>query len=1095
MRRHFTFLFVFCLISNLVTAQYAFNFIENLGQWDDPFDYRCDVPGGALFINEKGITWHLADHSALHKAHATSITELDGDDIIRGHAFRTRYLQSNNYAEHYAFEPTSFYLNYYRGNDPDKWVHSLYPKKRLHYRNIWPQVDIHFYTQDGQLKYDFMIEPGGSVNTIQWTYDGAESFFIRDEKLVILTTMGAVYENKPFAYQVVQGEKVEVPCRYVIKDGIVSFEIGKYNKKQTLIIDPTLIFASYSGSTADNFGMTATYDNGGHLYAGGTAYSIGYPTTLGAYQTTTTTNGSSYGVTDAAISKFSPDGSTLVYSTYLGGGTATGGTETLHSLIVNDQDELYMFGVTSSSDFPTTSTAYDKTFNGGGFLGFMQNGTYFSAGTDIFVSKFNSTGTALIGSTFIGGSGNDGVNYNKNYLSGSYWISNYDSLQYNYGDQFRGEIMIDADGNCYVATTTKSSDFPVKNAMQPTFGGSQDAVIFKLDSKMENLIWSTYLGGTDKDAAYGLKIDKDRNVYVVGGTTSPDFLTVAGCLNTVYQGGKADGFIAKIDSSGSVLLKSTFIGTGQYDQVFFVELDSDEDVYVYGQTLDPTTYPVLNVAYSNPNSGQFITKLDNTLSTMIYSGLFGNGNGQANLSPSAFLVDICENIYISGWGGNIISGIPLTGMPVTPDAFQSSSGDGFNFYISVFETNFNSLIYGTYFGGTLSREHVDGGTSRFDKRGVIYQASCAGCGNYDDFPTTPGAWSQTNNSNNCNNGVFKLSIDLPFTEADFDFPLAICSGYDYQFINQSSPGVTYHWFFGDGNESFDSSPFHTYADTGLYTVTLIVVDTTYSTCIPTDTISKNIMIVQSPDNPDLATLDLCENTSIQIGIAPISGYQYSWSPVTGISNTNISNPFASPLVTTDYMLVIDNGYCLDTVYQTVIVNDQIPVPGFGFAATGGCASVSVALLNYAVNSTNVIYIINGDTLAPGDTLFNVAFNNSVNVTQVAFNGPCTSSLTQTFTAGGFSDYNDSLVMPNVFTPFVSLGLNDLFCPIGNNGVYCYEMIIYNRWGRSVFESSEDEPCWDGYVNHTYNAAVDGVYFYVLKYGGTEQHGFVHLIRH
>lgn len=1084
--------FFLLIFSFSLAGQKLFHFIENKGQWEESFDYRCDVPGGALFIRPSGIIWHLADHSGLHKAH-TSV-QLNGDYSIKGHAFQTRFIQSNASSEHYAFEPAHYYLNYYRSNDPNKWVHSLYPKHRIHYRNIWELIDMHYYNHDGQLKYDVIVQPGGKPDQVRWTYDGTDNFSIQDDKIVIRTSMGEVYENKPYAYQIIQGEKREIPCRYVIQNGVVSFEIGKYNKKLPLVIDPTLIFASYTGSTADNFGMTATYDNQGHFYTGGMAYSIGYPTTLGAYQTTTTVNGSTYGITDAVITKFSPDGSSLVYSTYLGGGTATSGTETIHSLIVNQQDELYMFGVTSSADFPTTANAYDPTFNGGSFIGFMQNGTYFNSGTDIYVSKFNSSGTALLGSTFIGGSGNDGVNYNRNYLSGSYWVSNYDSLQFNYGDQFRGEIMIDEDGNCYVASTTKSSDFPVLNALQSTFGGSQDAVVFKLDANLQNLIWSTYLGGADKDAAYGLKIDNDRRVYVVGGTSSSNFPTISGGLNTLYQGGKTDGFVAKIDSNGNTLLQSTFIGTNQYDQVFFVELDGDNDVYIYGQTQSPATYPVLNVSYANLNSGQFVTKLNNSLSAMIYSSLFGNGNGQVNVSPTAFLVDICENVYISGWGGSLVSGVPLTGMPVTANAFQASSGDGFNFFISVFATDFDSLVYATYFGGAQSQEHVDGGTSRFDKNGVIYQSVCAGCGNHDDFPTTPGAWSQTNNSSNCNNGVFKLSIDLPFTTADFDFPLAVCSGYGYQFVNQSSTGLSYHWFFGDGNESFEPSPFHTYADTGLYTVTLIVVDTTFSTCIPSDTISKQIMIVESPDNPDLATLDLCENASVEIGIPPVAGYQYSWSPSTGLSNPNISNPIASPPSTTDYMLVIDNGYCLDTVFQTVVVNDQIPVPGFGFGAVGSCTGVTVALLNYAVNSTNVIYVINGDTLAPGDTVFNVAFNNTVNVTQIAINGPCSSSLTQAFSAGGFGDYNDSLVMPNVFTPFVSQGQNDLFCPIGNNGQYCYELIIYNRWGRSVYESSEDEPCWDGYVNSTYNAAVDGVYFYILKYGGTEQHGFLHLIR-
>lgn len=1086
--------FVF-LFNSLLAAQSRYLFVENKGQWDEGFNYRTELPGGAMFLEPGAITWHFIDRSAMHHAHTSPGSK--HEEVIRGHAFRTLFINANKEAHHFSTEPANYYLNYFLSNDPDRWVSELYPKQKVYYQNIWNHIDLHFYSTSGKLKYDFIVHPGGNIADVQWTYDGASDVDIRNGQLVVKTSLGTVTEQKPYAYQWVSGEKKEIYCRYLLdNNGIIKFEVGKYNRNLPLYIDPTLIFSTFTGSTADNFGMTATYDNQGHLYTGGMAYNVGYPTTTGAYQTTTNLNGSTYGVTDVVISKFSPDGSTLIYSTYLGGGTATAGTETVHSLIVNENDELYMFGVTSSSDFPTTTNAYDQTFNGGTYIGFMQNGTYFSAGTDIYVSKFNASGTSLLASTFIGGSDNDGVNYNHNYLTGGYWVSNYDSLQFNYGDQFRGEIMLDAQGNCYIASTTKSSDFPTVNALQPIFGGVQDAVVFKFDPNLQNLIFSTYLGGSDKDAAYGIKVDPNNQVYVVGGSSSTDFTTTAGVVYPSYQGGKVDGFIVKIDPTGNSLLNSTFLGTNSYDQLFFVELDSDNDVYVFGQTQNPSAFPSMNVTYSNNNSGQFVTKLNNSLSTIIYNSQIGNGNGQVNISPTAFLVDICENIYISGWGGSLIGGSPLTGLPVTANAFQTSSGDGYNFYVAVFATNFDSLVYATYFGGSQSQEHVDGGTSRFDKNGIIYQSVCAGCGGHDDFPTTPGAWSQTNNSSNCNNGVFKLQIEMPVTTADFDFPTAVCSGYSYQFTSTGSSGLAYQWDFGDGNTSTEANPFHTYESPGTYTVTLIVNDTTFSSCIPSDTVTKQITIVQNVGNPDLAQINLCKNTSVQIGVPPQPGYTYTWSPSIGLSDSTVANPVASPPVTTDYMLVIDNGYCKDTVYQTVQVDDIVPVPGFGFLPAGSCGGVTVALQNTAENFNNGIYIINGDTLAPGDTVFNVAFNNSVSVTQVVYNGACSASLTQTFTAGGFNDYNpDSLIMPNVFTPFVSSGLNDYFCPINTGGAYCYKMYIYNRWGVLVYESAADNPCWDGYVKGTYNAAVDGVYFWILEYAGKKQNGFVHLIRH
>ncbi len=1067
-------------------AQNSFLFVENKGQWTDPFQYRCDIPGGALFLQSDGIMYHFADHSARKHYHGKK--EVPHDLTLKGHAYKAHFVNTNPYSHHFTSDPVKYYFNYFKGKNSERWISNVYPKKKVYYQNVWNNIDVHYYTNDEHLKYDFVVQPGGNPASIKIKYEGVGDVLLQDGSLIFKTTFSTVTEQKPFAYQMVNGEKKEIPCAFVLVNQQVNFAVGNYNKNLPLVIDPTLIFSSYTGSTADNFGMTATYDNQGHFYTGGIAYNIGYPTTTGAYETTSNPNGSSFGVTDVVISKFSPDGSSLVYSTYLGGGTTTEGTETVHSLIVNNNDELFLFGVTSSPDFPVTSGAYDATFNGGPFIDFMQNGTNFSQGTDIYVSKFNAAGSDLLGSTFIGGSGNDGVNYNTN-------ISLYDSLLYNYGDQFRGEIMIDNEGNCYVATTTKSSDFPVVNGFQNTFGGLQDAVVFKFDPTLQNLLWSSYLGGTSRDAAYGIKTDSLNQVYVVGGTSSADFPTTPGTVNTTYQGGKTDGFIAKIDSSGNILLRSTLLGTNSFDQLYFIELDNDNDVYVYGLTQNPGAFPVLNAAYSNPNSGQIITKLDSALSTIIYSSQFGNGNGQTNISPTAFLVDICENVYISGWGGSLIQQIPLTGMPVTNNAFQSSSGDGFNFYISVFSTDFDSLVYATYFGGNLSQEHVDGGTSRFDKNGVIYQSVCAGCGSNDDFPTTPGAWSQTNNSSNCNNGVFKLSIDLPFTTAAFDPPATICKGYNFQFDNQSIGANQFYWDFGDGNTSSVEDPTHTFSTPGTYTVTLIAVDTSFITCIAYDTIFKEVTIIDNLGNQNLPAESICLGQSTEIGITAQPGYSYTWVPTTGLSDASLSNPVASPNTSTDYYVLIDNGICIDTAFQSVIVDTLIPLPDFDIAFSASCSGVDLVLQDLSLNADNVIYVVNGDTLAPGDSLINVAFSNTVNITQIATNGLCISSVSQNFTAGGFGDYFDTLIMPNVFTPFVSLGMNDQFCPVGTNGEYCYEMVIYNRWGRKVFESSEDKPCWDGYVLDTYNAAVDGVYFYILNYGDTEQNGFLQLIRH
>lgn len=1078
-------LFFLVFFLNLISAQKGFEFIENQGQWADPFITKLNIPGGALFLEEKGLTYHFIDLSELHAYHGKNAPE-NYDPVISGHVVKVDFIGAQNNITTSYSNYQKHYYNYYIGNDSRRWKGKIHPSERVTRKDVWKNTDIVYYSSEKGLKYDIVVNPGGNPANIKMKFTGATKLSIENGKFEVLTTAGKIVEQEPYAFQIIDGKERQIPMSFELNGDVLSFLVNKnYNPELPLIIDPLLVFASYTGSTSDNFGMTATYDYDGHLFTGGTVYGPGYPTTPGAYKTTTNLTGVSM-ITDVVITKFSPDGSTLVYSTYLGGGTATTGTETVNSLIVNKQNELYAYGVTSSSDFPTTADAYNRNFKGGTPLQFMQNGTNFAAGTDIYVTKFNANGTALIGSTLIGGSRNDGVNANPN-------PAVYSDLMYNYGDQYRGEIMVDDAGFCYVATVTQSSDFPTKNAFQNALGGTQDGVVFKLTPTLDSLIWSTYLGGSNRDAAYSLKLDDSLNVFVSGGTMSNDFPTTAGALNPSLQGG-VDGFVVKLANDGSSILRGTYLGTNAYDQAYFVYLDGYRDVYLYGQTANPSAYPVMNVTYSNPNSGQFVTKLDSSLSTIIYSSIFGNGSGMPNISPSAFLVDICGNVYISGWGGNILTGIPVTGMPTSPDAQQSSSTDGFNFYIAVFTSDFTSLKYGTYFGGPLSQEHVDGGTSRFDDKGVIYQSVCAGCSRNNDFPTTPGAWSNINRSNNCNNGVFKLDIQLPFTIAKFEIPDTVCSTYNYQMENLSTGATTYFWDFGDGDTSTLFEPSHTYNSPGTYTIMLAVLDSSFITCISRDTIYKTITIIPNSPNLTLPTVDICAGASVQIGTNPISGSNYTWAPATYLNNSTISNPIAKADSSIAYVILKDNGVCVDTLFQSINVTLAYPIPGFDITANASCDGVTLTFNNLSQNTDSVQYYANGKKI---NNPFNINFGDSIFIDQIAYSKGCTDTLSKGIKAGSFEDYFNQIIMPNVFTPYETPGENDYFCPIGLNGQNCYKMIIYNRWGRSVFESSDEKPCWDGRINKTTNMATDGVYYYVIEFDGKQESkaGFLHLFMH
>ena len=667
-----------------------------------------------------------------------------------------------------------------------------------------------------------------------------------DEKgLVIKLSTGEVREVKLHAFQEINGMQITVPCNYVLDGENVRFDFPNgYDHTQNLVIDPVWIFSSLIGSTADNWGFTSTYDSQGNLYSAGIAFSAGYPTTTGAYDASFNGGGIGGGF-DISITKFNPTGTALIYSTYLGGGDV----EAPHSLVNDSQDNLILLGTSSSADFPTIGGAYDQTFNGG-WAGTYANmwGYQYSNGVDIILSKFDVSG-ALTASTFIGGSDNEGLN---------------ESMVYNYSDQVRGEVVLDDNDDVYVCTSIWSDDFPVTNGSIINNGagwGTQDAVVFKMNSDFSALNWATYLGGADYEAGYSIRYSPTGEVFVCGGTTSADFGATAGTIGTAFSG-VWDGFIASFNAATGASIAKTYLGTASYDQAFILEVDINGDVYTVGQSTG--AYPVVNAAYSNANSGQFIHKLSPDLSTTIYSTIFGNGSlafnpasqRDVNISPTAFLVDNCGNVYVSGWGGGFNSagggsaynpqaGGNVNGMPLTLDAIQSTT-DGDDFYFFVMERDAQSLLYGTYFGDDGTAEHTDGGTSRFDPNGVVYQSVCAACGT-GDFPTTPGVWSTTSGiPAACNMGVIKFDMNFQGIEAQATVPanITLCST-DYT-VNFTSSGSTpqQEWIFGDGGTSADQNPTYTYSDTGSYVVTFIAID--LASCNIRDTAYFNVDIEQAP---------------------------------------------------------------------------------------------------------------------------------------------------------------------------------------------------------------------------------------------------------
>ena len=873
-------------------------FIENKGQLPANVNSKVVLPGGALFIEQDKFTYAFYNQEQLEQIHDGQLEERK----VNAHAYSVTFLNTNKNNQIRFLDESQFHENYFIG-DPKTWATEVKSYKKYSQEDIYSGIDLIMFTERDSLKFELHVEPNHNPNRIKLKYEGLKSLKIIDREAVSETSINKVIEKRPFAYQIINNNKIEVPCYYSLNKEVITFDFPEgYNTRYKLIIDPTLEFSTYSGSTADNFGYTATYDDFGFLYSGGTVFQVGYPTTLGAYDIT---YNNLLGGTDIGITKYNTTGTQRIYSTYLGGAS----DELPHSMIVNSANELFLFGTTGSQDFPTTNFGYQTVFKGGDTL-YTNLGVTFYQGTDMFVSRLSSDGGVLLASTFIGGSGNDGLNIAPR-------------LKFNYADEVRGEIDIDRNNNIYIATSTQSTDFPIINGFQNTLTGNQEGCIVKMDNQLTSIIWSSYLGGERDDAIYSLALDDIDNIYVTGGTNSVNFPTTANSYLTNYQDSiRADAFISKISYNGTQILYSSYYGTAEYDQSYFVELGSNNRVYLFGQTKAGGITLVNNATYYEPGGGQFIAVFSKDLTLLLQSTVVGTGKGTPDISPTAFLVDVCEKIYLAGWGSNLGGPLSTLNLPITTDAFQSTT-DGNDFYLMVIDDLMTNLLYGTYFGGGQSNEHVDGGTSRFDKKGIIYQSVCAGCGGSSDFPIepNPGAVSSTNNSINCNNGVFKFNFDFPMVIADFSAPWVGCQQtIDFQNLSLTSSIADYQWDFGDGSNSFLINPSHTFLNPGEHSVTLIVSDP--GSCNASDTIVKNIYIL-SNSLDTIEEINTCINEQVQIGLLPVNDptITYLWTPDSTLSSPIISNPISTTNTSTDYQLLISSEGCTDTLIQTVTVFD------------------------------------------------------------------------------------------------------------------------------------------------------------------------------
>lgn len=895
----------------------ALDLVENKGQWPETVHYGLQLPYGLLQLTSSGFSYFYASPEDLQSIAAKKDDGLPVDsERVTLHNYKVSLVGASDKVIYNKTEKRSHYFNFFMGKDTSTWRGSVPAYGSVMRKEVYPGIDLKLYSRKNAFKYDFIISEGAAPSVIRLRFDGLQPKLLANGDLLLKTAVGELLEKAPYAYQEINGHKVDIPCRYHLEGQDLSFEFpGGYNVALPLVIDPELVFATFSGAgdfSAGYFSFCTTYDKKGNLYAAGTPVRgiwsppPLWPTTPGVFQPLW----NSIYEPMVCINKYSANGSQLLYSTYYGG---MGPDDLPHSMIVNNQEEMILAGSTGSFNLPVTPGCFDNAKG---------------PGTDIFIVHFNSMATALVGATYIGGNIGNSVN----------GIDMFNTFGLNAAHKNKSspvELALDAADNIWVVSNTSTIDFPVTtNAFQPSYGGgSSDGVVFALNPDCSQMLYGSYIGGSHIDVAYGIQLNSQGSVVICGGTRSSNFPVFANPLLPAPPSGSNDwnGFVSILNPQSGSLLQSTYLGTEADDQAVAIQLNANDQVYVLGRTLG--SYPVSPGVFRMNNTDLFIHKLTSDLSTSLLSTRLGNIQGsQSPFFPTGFLVDNCENVYVTGLSSNYQ--VPLQNMPLTPNAFQATPG---NFWFGVLKPGFSGLLFGTYFGRVhdaaqnINGDHTHVGTNRLDPRGILYQSLCVNSNSYPGTSTQ--SWSQFN-QNTVGQDIlsFKFAFNLSGVHAAFEMAPGEkdsgCAPYSVSFVNTSSMGMVYAWDFGDGSPiSYNPNPIHIYTQEGVYTVSLHAHNDT--ACITDDT-SHMTITVFDPHVPDILTNDtlVCnyaEPLTLKVQLNnPSAHNQFLWQPQAAITGAaDRDSVMVNPLLAgTFHVKVWDTiaGYCGFSAEDSIVVN-------------------------------------------------------------------------------------------------------------------------------------------------------------------------------
>jgi len=696
-------------------ANLPLNFELNQGQTHQRVKFLARSEGYVLFLTATEAVMALENPAAHRrgKENREARDRANGFDSTekRGRPARSivrMKLQGANPAPQIeGLEPLPSTSNYFTGSDPEKWRTNVPSYGRVRYADVYPGIDLIYYGEQRRLEYDFVVAPGSDADAIRVAFAGIQGFEITSMGDLLLHTAGGdLRQSRPFAYQETNGDREPVSIDYVpLGLNSVGFELGDYDHSRPVIIDPILAFSTYLGGSGFDQGYAIDVDSLGNSYVTGQTAAIDFPVTGGAFQT-------NYGGGDAFVAKLNPSGSALVYATYLNGASGNG-------IAVDSAGNAYVTGEAGPTSFPTTAGAFQTSPLGydafitklnaagsalvysarfGGNLddfsraialdsagnayitgwtvcrstvctfptvnAFQPN--YAGGNNDAFVTKIDSTGSALAYSTYLGGG--KVINGTEDWGEG---------------------IAVDSAGSAYVTGYTYAPDFPVTGGAFDTQRAGLDAFVTKFAPDGRTLVYSTFLGGAGREMGQGIAVDANGNAYVTGITESFDspftsayegFPVTAGAFQ---KQGSYDAFVTKLNANGSGLIYSTYLGgSGGVDRGWAIAVDSAGNAYVTGDTA-ANNFPTVNAIQPGFGGGAtdaFVTKLNATGSGLLYSTFLG-GN----------LTDEGRGIAVLG-GDVYATGDTSSANFPTANPLQASNGGGLNNFDDAFVVKLSDIV-------------------------------------------------------------------------------------------------------------------------------------------------------------------------------------------------------------------------------------------------------------------------------------------------------------------------------------------------------------------------------------------------------------------